>query len=95
MGIEGASAWETGAVVAVARMGAPGCRDGHSPFRTWQGTGMLIPWPQSASVAGKVITGREFKLETKSDMLEDVRGPSSYNKQNCEHAQVFNNRKTV
>lgn len=56
---------------------------------------MLIPRPQSASVAGKVITGREFKLETKSGMLDHVRGPSSYNKQNCERAQVFNNRKTV
>ena len=59
------------------------------------GTGMLAPRPQSASAAGKVSTGREFKLETKSYMLEDVLGPSNYNQQNCERATVFNNRKTV
>lgn len=74
--LQGQAHWETEkqikvpgkqieAVVTAARLRAPGSRKGHSPLRTRQGTEMFAPRPQSALAAGKVITGREFKPETK------------------------------
>lgn len=46
------------------------------PFGTQQGTETFAPLTQSAS-ARAVVTRREFRLETKSYMLTDVRGHSN------------------
>lgn len=70
-------------VVFATRMCAPAIRNWHSPFGTEEGTEMFAPLTQSAS-ARTVVTRREFRLETKSYMLEDVRGHSNYNTPNCE-----------
>lgn len=77
------STFQTAVVGFATRMYTPGIRNWHSPFGTEQCPGMFAPLTQSAS-AGPVVTRREFRLETKSYMLEDVRGHSDYNTLNCE-----------